>query len=90
MERLQVPAKLSSSKKAETGYYKADIEGGSKEQNRQLADEYNRKLGVSKAQAEAMSAGSLFGWDVSGADPKNYDMDGNAINRKSRDRGDAR
>lgn len=77
-------------KKAETGYYKTDIEGGSKDQNRQLVDEYNRKLGVSKAQAEAMSAGSLFGWDVPGADPKNYDMDGNFINRKGRDRGDAR
>ena len=77
-------------KKAETGYYKTDIEGGSKDQNRQVADEYNRKLGVSKAQAEAMSAGSLFGWDVSGADPKSYDMDGNVINRRSKDRGDAR
>ena len=77
-------------KKAETGYYKTDIEGGGKDQNRQLAQEYNRKLGVSKAQAEAMSAGSLFGWDVPGADPKNYDMDGNFNNRRSRDRGDAR
>lgn len=77
-------------KKAETGYYKTDIEGDSKDQNRQLVDEYNRKLGVSKAQAEAMSAGSLFGWDVPGADPKNYDMDGNFINRKGRDRSDDR
>jgi hypothetical protein len=35
-------------------------------------------------------AGSLFGWEVPGADPKNYDMEGNFINREGRDRGDAR
>lgn len=53
-----------------------------------MVDEYNGKLGVTKAQEEAMKAGSMFGWNVPGADPKNYDMDGKPM--KPKDRGDAR
>ena len=33
-------------------------------------------MGVTKAQAAAMEAGSMFGWHVPGADPKNYDDNG--------------
>ncbi len=33
----------------------------------------NELLGVTKAQAEAMLVGSMFGWHVSGADPDRYD-----------------
>lgn len=41
------------------------------------ADALNAKLGgVSKAQIAAMEAGSMFGWDVPGADPTSYDADG--------------
>ena len=32
--------------------------------------------GMTKAQAAAMEAGSMFGWHVPGADPKNYDDNG--------------
>ena len=63
---------------------------GSKAENRALADEYNAKLGVSKAQEQAMSAGSMFGWQVPGADPKNYDESGQPIRQKYKDRGAAR
>jgi hypothetical protein len=33
---------------------------------------FNRRMGVTLAQAEAMLAGSMFGFDVPGADPLNY------------------
>lgn len=71
-------------KKGETGYYRTDIDMGSKEENRSMAEEYNGKLGVSKAQSAAMQAGSMFGWHVPGADPKNYDEQGQAISHKSK------
>jgi hypothetical protein len=33
---------------------------------------FNTKHAISKAQVEAMFAGSMFGWHVPGADPLNY------------------
>lgn len=54
------------------------------------ADALNDTIGVTKAQAAAMKAGSLFGWDTPTADPKNYDEQGQAIKPRHRDRGDAR
>lgn len=77
-------------KKGESGYYRTDIDMGSKAENQALADEYNAKSGVGKAQEQAMSAGSMFGWAVPVADPKNYDEIGQPIRPKHRDRGDAR
>ena len=77
-------------KKGESGYYRTNIDMGGKAENRALADEYNAKLGVSKAQEQAMSAGSMFGWAVPAADPKNYDDNGQPIRLKNKDRGDAR
>ena len=38
--------------------------------------ELNEELGVSKIQAEAMFVGAMFGWDIPGADPRNYNKDG--------------
>lgn len=60
-------------KKGESGYYRTDIDMGIKEENQAVADEYNAKLGISKAQEQAMSAGSMFGFQVPAADPQNYD-----------------
>ena len=77
-------------KKGESGYYRTGIDMGDKTENRVLADEYNTKLGVSKAQEQAMSAGSMFGWAVPAADPKNYDDNGQPTRPKNKDRGDAR
>ncbi len=56
--------------------------------SRATVDQLNAALGVSKAHAAAMMAGSLFGWDCSGANPKNYDRNGNAIQPKKYSRDD--
>lgn len=75
-------------KKGESGYYKCEFsEPGD---NRGLADELNVEGGVSKAQEAAMLIGSMYGWGVPGADPKNYDDNGIPIKTKKIDRGDAR
>jgi hypothetical protein len=56
------------------------------EENREWADRYNQKTGVTKAQEAAMVAGSMFGWDTPAAKPKNYDENGKAIKPKDRER----
>ena len=53
-----------------------------KQGNGRAANEMNRELGISPVQAEAMKVGSMFGWNVPGADPKNYDENGKAIRKK--------
>ena len=77
-------------KKGESGYYRTDFATTGKEETHALADEYNGKAGVNKAQAAAMMAGSMFGWPVPAADPKHYDENGQPIRPKQKDRGDAR
>lgn len=57
---------------------------------REAADISNDTIGVTKAQETAMLAGSMFGFEVPGADPKNYDENGTPIRPKQKDRGDAR
>lgn len=54
--------------------------------SREAADERNRKMGATKKQEAAMLAGSLFGWEVPGADPDNLDENGQFIYPKKRDR----
>ena len=50
----------------------------------------NASNGVTRAQEEAMVAGSMFGWETPAADPKNYDEQGAPIRPKSRERDDSR
>lgn len=73
---LQSTGEVVIIKNGESGYYRTDINFGSKEENQELVDEYNKRLGVTKAQAAAMMVGSMFGWNVPGADPANYDENG--------------
>lgn len=77
-------------KRGETGYYKTDIPHTSKEEAHAIVEEYNRKLGVTRAQEEAMKGGSMFGFDKPIADPANYDAQGQPLKRREKDRGDAR
>lgn len=56
-------------KRGESGYYPSDWSTGDARENRRIADEQNRKRGVTPAQEEAMKIGSMCGWDVPGADP---------------------
>lgn len=76
-------------KHGESGYYRCEYSTEDKAFNREFANDRNANLGVSKAQVEAMLAGSMYGWDVSAADPKSYDVNGTLF-RNTKDRGDAR
>ena len=77
-------------KRGEDGYFPSDLPNSGKEENRRVVDERNRKIGVSKAQEAAMSAGSMFGWDVPAADPRSYDKNGVLLKSDRSERGDAR
>ena len=51
-----------------------------------VAKGFNEKLGVSKAQEQAMLAGSMIRWDSIAAKPKSYDENGKAIKPKDYER----
>lgn len=76
-------------KHGESGYYRCEYSTEDKAFNREFANDRNANLGISKAQVEAMLAGSMYGWDVPAADPKSYDVNGTLL-RNTKDRGDAR
>ena len=57
----------------------------------ECVDSLNAAMDVTKAQAAAMMAGSMFGWDAPAADPANYDDQGIPIRPgRKQDRGVAR
>lgn len=60
-------------KKGILGYFNYDNVSNSS------VDELNDSIGVIKTQVAAMKVGSMFGWDVPGANPENYDEKGNYI-----------
>jgi hypothetical protein len=71
---LMVTGETIIIKRGESGYYNS---------TRQFdADTLNSELGITKAQKEAMTAGSMFGWDVPASDPSLYDDDGKVIKEK--------
>jgi len=76
--------------KGESGYTDVNGSNNSPEKNRELADGHNSEMGVTKAQAEAMMAGSMFGWHTPAADPKNYNEQGKLIRINQHERGEAR
>lgn len=59
-------------KRGTMGYYPS--------KDQRSPEELNEKLGVTLAQQEAMSTGSLWGWGVPGANPGNWkEMNGGLI-----------
>ncbi len=64
--------KLIILKRGEKGYYPSDWETGSKKENKLIADTHNRRCGLNPAQVMAMQVGSMFGFDVPGANPQSY------------------
>ena len=62
--------------RGESGYTPLEDKVMLYEELRQKINGQNAELGVTRAQEEAMLAGSMFGWDVPGARPWNYDMGG--------------
>jgi hypothetical protein len=51
-------------------YYEGTIKG------KEAARELNNEIGVSAAEAAAMKIGSMFGWNLPGANPERYDENG--------------
>lgn len=87
---IETEAKIGIVRKGEKGYHLTDFEANEPDTAKELIKNLNAKNGIGQNQAEAMKAGSMFGWDTPAADPKNYDESGTPIIPKHRDRGDAR
>ena len=75
--------------RGEMGYWPAGIAPEKGVSKRQGVDYLNDAQGVTKAQAVAMKAGSLCGWDTKAADPANYNEAGE-LRKRPKDRGEAR
>lgn len=63
-------------RRGEMGYYPCAYSTGGRAYNQVLENYFNAHEGISKAQAAAMLAGSMFGWNVPAADPACYDAEG--------------
>ena len=68
------------------GYTATSFNDGNCAENEAIKDKFNEKLGVSKAQEQAMLAGSMIRWDSIAAKPKSYDENGKAIKPKDYER----
>lgn len=60
-------------KRGEKGYYEQD------QLKWRDPDELNDLWDITKGQSEAMSCGSMFGWDTPASNPANYDEEGKWI-----------
>ena len=72
-------------RRGELGYERTDMHPEAGQSKQEAADTLNDTMGITRAQVAAMKTGSIYGWSIPGADPKNYDENGNPI-RPDRDR----
>lgn len=63
-------------RRGELGYYPEPFSSASRERNQTFADHTNARMNVTKQQVEAMTFGSMFGWESKMADPRSYDDHG--------------
>ena len=72
----RVSGELVILKYGSEGYFKCNANTRNKNLNLEIAQKVNEAFGITKAQAEAMYAGSLFGFNTPIAKPENYMEDG--------------
>lgn len=72
----QTTGNLVVIKRGEMGCYRSPGSTASAEKNQEIADGHNAEMGITKAQVAAMVMGSMFGWNVRGANPEAYDEQG--------------
>ena len=73
---LPSTGELISISRHEKGYARCEGSKPNPEENRLFADTSNKLFGITRAQEEAMLAGSMFGWNVPAAKPWKYDKNG--------------
>ena len=61
------------------GYERTGIHSEAGQSKQEAADTLNDTMGVTRAQVAAMKTGSIYGWAIPGADPKNYDENGKPL-----------
>ena len=87
---LQATGEIVVSQKGQKGFAPTG-KYAENETPQECVDSLNAAMDVTRAQAAAMMAGSMFGWDAPAADPANYDDQGIPIRPgRKQDRGDAR
>jgi len=69
-------SKIIILKRGESGCYVCEYTSLDVDYNRDYVDTSNKLDGITRAQEEAMLAGSIFGWAVPAAKPWNYDKEG--------------
>ena len=82
----RLPANEIQIDRWQKGYTATRFNDGNRAENEAIKDKFNEKLGVSKAQEQAMLAGSMIRWDSIAAKPKSYDENGKAIKPKDYER----
>ena len=77
MAVLASTGELVTVRRGMTGYYRSERNvRGDVKKNEEIAVELNSQFELTKAQVAAMVCGSMFGWDVPGANPAMYDENG--------------